>query len=78
VNKVNGLGEVLRQDYGFHTEQKVLTRNQSADLQMNHYLTGFTMNHGKEHGLIIVYYGGHGWHSSDLRRKMPGSFDLYP
>jgi hypothetical protein len=78
MNQVNKLEHVFRQDYDFHVEQRVIKRNQSAHNQMNFHLLEFTLKHEKEHGLLIVYYGGHGWHSSDLRRKMPGSFDLIP
>jgi hypothetical protein len=52
--------------------------NQNAMLQMNNHLSKFALEHGKERGLIIVYYAGHGWHSNDARRDNPGRFDLYP
>jgi hypothetical protein len=42
------------------------------------HLSKFTVDHGKEHALLIVYYGGHGWRSDDGRRNNPGRFDLHP
>jgi hypothetical protein len=75
---VQKLDDVFQKDYGFHVEQKVLTSDQSAQLQMQAHLSSFALDHGKNHALLIVYYAGHGWRSHDRTRDNPGRFDLHP
>ncbi|KAF2682956.1 hypothetical protein K458DRAFT_48872 [Lentithecium fluviatile CBS 122367] len=45
---------------------------------MHAHLSNFSVNYGKDHALLIVYYAGHGWHSCDRSRENPGRFDLHP
>ncbi|KAF1850162.1 uncharacterized protein K460DRAFT_11379 [Cucurbitaria berberidis CBS 394.84] len=77
-DEVEQLENVFRKDYGFHVQQQLIKSNKNAHLQMVNHLSNFTLEHGKEHALLIVYYAGHGWRSSDRRRDNPGSFDLHP
>lgn len=78
MKKVERLEEVLGKDYGFDVQQQLIKSGKSAQLQMTNHLSSFALEHGKEHALLIVYYGGHGWHSGDRRRDNPGRFDLCP
>jgi hypothetical protein len=75
---VQRLGDVLQDDYGFYVEQQVIECERNAQLQMHSYLSKFAMEHGKKHALLIIYYAGHGWHSSVRKHSHPGSFDLAP
>lgn len=76
--KVDRLEDVFRKVYGFNVQQQHIKSKSTAQLQMFRHLAEFTLEHGKEHALLIVYYAGHGWHSSEPHRTIPGSFDLHP
>ncbi|KAH8726017.1 hypothetical protein GQ44DRAFT_795340 [Phaeosphaeriaceae sp. PMI808] len=77
-DEVKQLEDVFRKDYGFHVEQQLIKSDKSAQVQMSYYLSNLTYHHGHEHALLIVYYAGHGWRSSDERRLNPGRFDFLP
>ncbi|KAJ4263156.1 hypothetical protein NW762_006778 [Fusarium torreyae] len=57
--ELNELHKVLRDLYGFTTEQ-FLIPSQNSHRKLNHKALSFVEEHENEDTLLVVYYGGHG------------------
>lgn len=51
---------VLENKYHFEVEDKRLDAKKPAQMQLNKHLANFVDDKHDEHGLLIVYYAGHG------------------
>ncbi|OCK77316.1 hypothetical protein K432DRAFT_428101 [Lepidopterella palustris CBS 459.81] len=59
-NEVNELASVLKDTYKFDVTRKLLPEERPQK-RVNSILAKFLDRHDKEHGLLIIYYAGHGW-----------------